>query len=403
MLTREENELLTRTGPGTPMGGFIRRHWVPVIFSSDLPAPDCPPKRVKLLGERLVAWRSTNGQVGLVEERCPHRGASMFFGRNEEDGLRCVYHGWKFDVSGQCVDMPSEPADSHFKNKVRIASYPCVERAGIVWAYLGEPGERPEFPELEWTLVPDSHRHVTRHLQECNWLQALEGGFDASHLCFLHRGDTEGDRTLPDRYEAVPASVGLVCATGRRSGGGMFWNLEIMALPFHKLITQQPNRPFGSHIWVPIDDESCMIYSIEYLPDRPLTPKDIDRSLEYRYIHAENLPGSERCVRNKDNDYLIDRELQASGASYTGMRGFGIQDCGIQESMGPILDRTREHLGTADVHIIQLRRVLLRRLRERTASPPAADYRVRVANFTLAEGEAVDAAALEKIRTLQPA
>jgi len=402
MLSREENELLTRTGPGTPMGELMRGYWIPVLFSRDLAKPDCPPRRVTLLGERLVLFRSSNGEAGLVDERCPHRGASLFFGRNEENGLRCVYHGWKFDVQGRCVDMPSEPPESNFKNKVCITAYPCVERGGLIWTYMGPPGSKPEFPQLEWTLVPDSHRYVTRHIQECNWFQGLEGGFDASHLSFLHRGDTDGTRVLPACYETVPAAFGLVCATGRTAGDGdISWSVEMMAMPFHKLITAQPHRPFGAHMWVPMDDENCMVYSIEYQPDRPLTNEDIDRSIEYRYIHAENLPGSDRCVRNRDNDYLIDRELQASGASYTGFKGFGIQDCGIQESMGPIYDRTREHLGSSDVHIIQLRRFLLRALKDREAParrPAAEDYRVRVFNFTLPKGQAPESAVRERLK-----
>src|SRR3954463_3013755 len=176
MLSREDNELLTRTGPGTPMGELMRRYWFPVLLSEDLPKPDCPPKRVTVMDEKLVVFRATDGRVGLVDERCPHRGASVFFGRNEENGLRCVYHGWKFDVDGRCVDMPSEPSESSFKNKVRIASYPCIERAGIVWTYMGPPERKPGFPELEWAAVPDSYRYATRHIQECNWLQGVEGG-----------------------------------------------------------------------------------------------------------------------------------------------------------------------------------------------------------------------------------
>jgi phenylpropionate dioxygenase-like ring-hydroxylating dioxygenase large terminal subunit len=405
MLTREENELLTRTGPGTPMGELIRRYWVPVVFSRDLPRPDCPPLRVKLLGERLVAWRASDGRVGLVDERCPHRGASLFFGRNEEQGLRCVYHGWKFDLDGACVDMPSEPRESGFRHKVCLTAYPCLERAGLVWTYMGPAGLAPGFPELEWTLVPESHRYVTRHVQECNWFQGLEGGFDASHLSFLHRGDTAGGtRVVPARYESVETDFGLACATGRPDGSQeVLWNVEIMAMPFHKLITRQPDRPLGGHMWVPIDDEHCMIYSIEYQNDHALTAAELDRSLEHRYIHAENLPGSDRCVRNKDNDYLIDRDLQASGASYTGLKGFGIQDCSIQESMGPILDRTREHLGASDVHLIQLRRLMLRALKALIAGQPlpareARDYRVRVANFTLPRGRSAEPAVRERIR-----
>src|SRR5690348_16080828 len=161
MLSRDENELLTRTGPGTPMGKLMRRYWIPALFSDQLSEPDCPPVRVKLLGEKLVAFRNTQGRIGIIDERCPHRTASLFFGRNEECGLRCVYHGWKFDVDGNCVDLPSEPADSPMKAGIKIKSYPTVERGGVVWAYLGPEDKMPAAPDYEWTRVPETHRHVS--------------------------------------------------------------------------------------------------------------------------------------------------------------------------------------------------------------------------------------------------
>jgi phenylpropionate dioxygenase-like ring-hydroxylating dioxygenase large terminal subunit len=405
MLTREENDLITRTGPGTPMGILMRRYWIPALFSDQLPSPDCPPVRVKLLGEKLVAFRTTDGNVGLVDERCPHRNASMFFGRNEENGLRCVYHGWKFDLEGRCIDMPSEPAESNFKRKVTIDAYPCVERGGMVWAYMGPPHLKPAFPAIEWTEVPASHRHATRHIQECNWFQGFEGGFDASHLTFLHRGDIiAGNIPLPKYYQPVPTGFGMLFGSGRESGGLLpNWIVEVMLMPFHKLIALQANRPRGAHIWVPMDDENCMIYSIEYRVERPLSHADIDRSLEWKYIHAENLPGSERCVSNRDNDYRIDRERQKSGASYTGFTGFGIQDCGIQESMGPISDRTREHLGTSDIHLIQLRRYMLRAIKTMEAGGdiPGSDpdgYRVRSSIVQLPAGRAFDESIATMVR-----
>lgn len=404
MLTREENDLLTRTGPGTAMGTLMRRYWIPVLFSHQLPEPDCAPLRVKVLREKLVAFRDTSGKVGLIEERCPHRGASMFFGRNEEQGLRCVYHGWKFDMTGRCVDMPSEPPESNFKHKVKITAYPCLERGGLVWAYMGPPELKPAFPDFEWTRVPDSHRFATRHIQECNWFQGFEGGFDASHLRFLHRGDTAGGtRPLPLQYEPVPTDYGMIFGSSRPDeAAGTLWSAELMLMPFHKLIAFQPGRPRGAHMWVPIDDENCMIYSVEYRPDRPLVESDIDRSLAWRYIHAENIPGSERCILNRDNDYMIDRDLQKSGESYTGLKGFGIQDCGIQESMGPIADRTTEHLGTSDIHLIQLRRYMLRALKalQNDGALPGGDpaaYRKRTALFSLSPGQTFSAAVHERV------
>src|SRR5512138_506660 len=187
MLTHEENELITRISPGTPMGDTLRRYWIPALLAWELPGPDCPPVRVKLLGEDLVAFRDTDGRIGLLEELCPHRRASLFFGRNEECGLRCVYHGWKFDVSGRCVDMMNEPEELSFKHKIRQPSYPTVELGGLVWTYMGPPDREPPLPKFAWTQSPATHRHVSKVIEECNWLQALEGGIDTSHAPILHR------------------------------------------------------------------------------------------------------------------------------------------------------------------------------------------------------------------------
>src|SRR3954471_14018232 len=171
MLSIEDNEVMCRVGPGTVMGNLMREYWIPAVRSDELPSPDCPPLRVKLLGEELIAFRTTSGAVGLMQNSCPHRGASMFFGRNEEEGLRCVYHGWKFDINGNCVDMPSEPAESNFKDKIRLKSYPCQERGGVVWAYMGPPERMPALPEQEWVILPENQRCVAKRLQECNYLQ----------------------------------------------------------------------------------------------------------------------------------------------------------------------------------------------------------------------------------------
>ncbi|MSQ09704.1 MAG: hypothetical protein EXR52_01675 [Dehalococcoidia bacterium] len=168
MLTAHDNEFLCRVGPGTAMGNLLRRFWMPALISTEVPEPDCPPVRVRLLGEDLVAWRNTDGSVGLMQNACPHRGASLFFGRNEENGLRCVYHGWKFDTEGQCVDMPNEPAESNFKHKIKAAAYLTEEAGGVVWAYMGPVETKPVLPRPEWTLVPDEQRVVSRYWQENN-------------------------------------------------------------------------------------------------------------------------------------------------------------------------------------------------------------------------------------------
>ena len=319
MLSREDNELLTRVGTGTPMGDLMRRYWIPAAFSHQLAEPDSPPVRVRLLGEDLVAFRDTDGRVGLLDQNCPHRTASLFFGRNEECGLRCVYHGWKFDVDGNCVDLPSEPPGSTLQRKVRIKSYPCLERGGIVWTYMGPAALRPDFPDLEWARLPESHCYASRHIQECNWLQGLEGGFDSSHLAFLHGGTSKGSVTIPPtRYEVVPTDFGFVAGAGREvADDQVFWTANVMLMPFHKIVA---SVPVGAHVWAPMDDESTMLYCVDFLPHRPLTEEDLAREKSWNGIHAENLAGTDKAIRNRDNDYLIDRALQASGDSYTGIK-----------------------------------------------------------------------------------
>ncbi|HXQ52905.1 MAG TPA: Rieske 2Fe-2S domain-containing protein [Stellaceae bacterium] len=409
MLTPAENQLLTRTGPGTPMGALMRRYWIPALFSDAVAEPDGPPVRVKLMGERLVAFRDTMGRVGLLDERCPHRTASLFFGRNEECGLRCVYHGWKFDIDGNCVDQPSEPDGSNFKDKVKQRAYPCLERGGVVWTYMGPPALRPPFPELEWTQVPASHRFVTRHLQECNWLQALEGGFDTSHLTFLHSGAARAldgrAMRLPSRYDVIPADFGFIAGTGRETeDGGMNWTANVMLLPFHKLIA---TNPIGAHAWVPIDDDNTINWCIDYRPDRPLAEAELAYSKSWHNIHAEQVPGSDRAALNRDNEYGIDRALQKSGRSYTGIKGIGMQDCSIQESMGPVADRSIEHLGVSDTIIIKLRRLLLETLKQHDAGAKLAgldpeSYRVRSARFTVPREQSFADAAGPFVRIADP-
>jgi nitrite reductase/ring-hydroxylating ferredoxin subunit len=361
MLTPAENALLTQTGPGTPMGNLIRRYWIPALFSDQLPETDGRPLRTRLLGEDLIMFRDSLGRIGLVAEHCAHRGASLFFARNEECGLRCVYHGWKYDLDGRCVDMPNEPAALGFQEKVRLAAYPCREVGGVIWTYMGPPTLQPGLPELEWTLVPPSHRCASRRIQECNWLQALEGGFDPTHVPFLHRGAASAVTGLDTRLELLPSDFGLMLGQRRDlDAERTSWRINQWLFPLAKLIAPRGHDAFiGYHAWIPIDDERCMVYSVDWHPKRPLTSEETDPAAMWDDIHAETLPGTDRAVLNRDNDYCIDRELQRSGRSFTGIRGLGIQDGAIQESQGPIYDRSAEHLGSSDRVIITIRQRLL--------------------------------------------
>lgn len=407
MVTRSDNERLTKVGPGTPMGELMRRYWIPAAFSDQVAKPDSPPVRVRLMGEDLVLFRDSQGRLGLFDEFCPHRTASMFFGRNEQGGLRCVYHGLKFDVTGQCVDLPCLPPNfagdaERIRSEIKINAYPCLERGGVVWTYMGPRDMQPAFPDLEWTALPASHRHASRHIQDCNWLQALEGGFDAPHLTFLHVGDAEPSRSVvPSHYEVVATDFGFAVATGRDLGGpNIHWNINVMLMPFHKIISTVPP---AAHVWVPIDDGQTMLYSVEFRRDRPLDKKDLATMAEGHGIHTENIPGTDVAVRNKSNDYLIDRDLQASGKSYTGLKGFGIQDCAIQESMGPVANRTREYLLPGDAAIVKLRRLLLRALDDHAAGKPPpgmnpASYRVTSSRWEVAKGTDFAATIIDRLR-----
>ncbi|MEA3117978.1 MAG: phthalate 4,5-dioxygenase, partial [Paraburkholderia sp.] len=175
MLKKQDNDLLTQTGPGTPMGELFRRFWLPALLSEEVAEAGGAPVRLQLLSERMLAFRDSNGKLGLIDEFCAHRGVSLWFGRNEEGGIRCPYHGWKYDVLGQCIDVPSEPAESGYCNKIKLKSYPLVEQGGVVWVYMGPPEQQPPLPAYEFSTVPASQSFMTKRLQECNWLQALEG------------------------------------------------------------------------------------------------------------------------------------------------------------------------------------------------------------------------------------
>ena len=246
MLSKEDNELITRVGPGTPMGNFMREYWVPAALSSELSGPDSDPLRVLLLGEKLIAFRDSNGKVGLMDQACPHRGASLFFGRNEECGLRCVYHGWKFDADGNCVDMPNEPAESDFRTKVKAKSYPTHERGGLIWAYLGPRTEPPALPDLEANMAEDAHEYVRATQIACNYLQALEGDIDTTHVGFLHYGGlkaedqppgTFSDIQLRDRsaqFEVIDTEGGAAYGARRPAVDGQYyWRIAQWCFPFY--------------------------------------------------------------------------------------------------------------------------------------------------------------------------
>jgi len=374
MLSVQDNELLCRTGPGTPMGELFRRFWLPALVPSELPEPDCPPIRFRILGEDLVAFRDTNGKVGFLAENCPHRGASLFFGRNEEAGLRCVYHGWKFDVDGSCVDMPSEPAESNFKAKVRAVSYPSAEFGGLVWIYMGPKEKQPPLPRYQWTLQPGAENsRVSKHLQDSNYTQGLEGNIDSAHVTFLHR--TFGAEyflrgipySAPQITQARETEFGFVYGARRAAGEGeYYWRVTAFVFPTFTSIASTSTAGGGIFV-IPMDDEHSWWFSAQPpAPEGERTRRAVEsQSGPFAYISRFDpstlglIPGTWRHIRNRDNDYMIDRELQKT-LNYTGLPGNRIQDAAVTESMGPIYDRTQEHLGTTDVAVIHMRRTLIK-------------------------------------------
>jgi len=417
MLSAADNALLTQVGPHTLMGALLRQYWLPVLASDDL-SPDGKPFRVRLLAENLIAFRDTAGRVALINETCAHRGASLYWSRNEENGIRCVYHGWKYDVTGQCVDMPNEPAAGNFRNKVRITAYPCVERNGIVWTYMGPRESPPALPAFEWNTVPEDHRVIWRHLQTSNWVQGLEGNIDSSHLSFLHNRLTEdgsanftgqNDRGLYLRdkaplMEVVDTDYGTMYGAGRlEEPARRYWRITHYLMPIYGMFAPITATDCPMQWWVPIDDDHVMKWEVRWNPSRPMTPEERDAKW-LRDPGGDVEPTGDplthhRPVASLENDYFFDQDAQRNNRM-SGLPSVNIQDKAMLETMTPtrpggnVVDRTVEHLGTSDAMIIRTRRRLLdaaHALRDHGVAPPGVDdpdiYAVRSASVILADGE----------------
>jgi phenylpropionate dioxygenase-like ring-hydroxylating dioxygenase large terminal subunit len=406
MLTSEENELICRVGPGTPMGNLMRQYWIPGMLSSELPHPDCPPVRVMLLGEPLIAFRDSEGRVALIQNYCPHRGASLFYARIEEGGLRCVYHGWKFDVDGNCLDQMSEPEESDFREKVRALTYPCRERNGAVWVYMGSERELPPLPDIEANIAEDYHTLAMEH--DHNYLQVLEGTIDTIHAGILHSGATRWEDQPEDsfshyylksrkaNFKILETPVGACMGTYRDGPPGMdYWRIAEFLMPFYGISPtgggfQGKGRPSSLTAAVPMDDEHTLY--VHFIAKRALD-------------HYELLPntsdwyGRFRPAEQPENDFMLDRDVQrnsklnSGGRSYTGIPSGRHQDRAMTSSMGTIYDRSHEHLGTSDSQIIRTRRRLIRAAIDfaETGAPPAGVlnpefYQVRTGEVFLPKG-----------------
>ena len=399
-MTTAENQFLTQVGPGTPMGELMRQYWIPALQSVDLPEPDGAPLRVRLLCENLVAFRNSDGRVGLLDHVCPHRCASLFFGRNEENGLRCLYHGWKFDIEGRCLDIPNEPPGSKLNEQIRAKAYPCIEKNGIIWTYMGpDPKKAPPLPELGWALVGPTRRGALRYQRDCNWLQAMEGDFDSSHLSFLHLAfDPKLQNTAHEKkagidyyrnlarmdkqplLEVRDTDVGVMYGARRDADDGKFyWRVTQFMLPFY---TSVPG--FGGKnrdkVWVPLDDEHTMVWETHWSSTRELSEEE-QKGWKDRVGPSGFLPdtadwlGRHRFAANGSNDFLQDRQRQRD-LNFSGMENVTpIQDGAMQESMSPICDRTREHLGASDAAIVYMRRRLANAAKEfsKNKIPPGVE------------------------------
>ena len=434
MLSQEDNEILTRVGTGTLMGNLLRRYWTPALLSSEVPAPDSPPVRVRLLGEDLVAFRDTNGSVGLFVQSCPHRGASLFFGRNEECGLRCVYHGWKYDVTGQCVDMPSEPAESNFKSKVRVGAYPTHESGGIIWTYMGPPETMTGFRDFGSEGAPERGQ-AFKTIAYCNWVQRMEGNIDTAHISWLHQ--YEGVQDIPDdgtdvaggypsykmswkiwrndrapRLEVDDTWYGYRYAGIRQTPkGNTHVRITAYAIPYTTVVAAIPFA-IGGSMCVPIDDYSCFFirYAQRPLPNPGPRDEIMRRAGEGLFANTPYtlqlqrpgdatgrgigpLAGMNRVNYTEANDYQVNRDLKNT-IFFSGIANFGAQDLMATESAGAIWDRTKEHLGTTDKAILRTRQLLLKAAKDLAngIEPPCVDpslpyTEVRSGEKILAPGE----------------
>jgi phenylpropionate dioxygenase-like ring-hydroxylating dioxygenase large terminal subunit len=349
------------------MGDLIRRYWIPALLCEEIPEADCPPVRVRLLGEDLVAFRDSQGRVGLLDEYCSHRRASLFYGRNEHCGLRCIYHGWKYDVEGNVLETPAEPPDSTLKHKVHHTAYPCREAAGVVFAYMGPRKKMPLFPNYEWLTVPLGHATVTaKFFNECNYLQALEGDCDSSHINYLHRGSIRGGLDFHEDaapvFEFEMTSFGMRTAAIRRVvkdkkniRSSVFIMPCIGCVPVGRMVNGKLDG-FQVVYQVPADDYHTWRYNVRFSRSGPVPAEEVEP-------HRCQIAPEYLKKANRGNDYLIDRNKQRL-STYSGIEGIATQDACVTESMGPICDRTREHLGVSDSYVIAVRKYLLKALRE---------------------------------------
>jgi phthalate 4,5-dioxygenase oxygenase subunit len=387
MLTKEENDLLCRVVGDAPMGQLMRRHWIPACLSEEVAEPDGPPVRVRLLGEDLVAFRDSDGRVGMLDEFCPHRRASLFYGRNEECGLRCLYHGWKMDVEGNVLEMASEPAESRLAEKVKHKAYPTQETGGFVWTYMGPAAEMPAFEAPAFAPTPTAKVSIVKIVVPCNWAQILEGQIDSAHSSSLHSSDmlparvdgakatdTAWLRPSTDkapRLQSEVTSFGFRYAAIRRPISSAnthdYIRTTIYIAPFTALIP--PNNAYNvASVIVPIDDTNTAFHFIAWSENGGIE-QEVWRKFNVSQVGID-LDAQFRKIRTRDNHYLQDRTAMKLG-DFTGIRGIPNQDIAMWEGMGAIADRSKERLGASDIAVVEFRRLMVDAARKMRDGGPA--------------------------------
>jgi len=377
MLSAEDNEMLCRVEGDAPMGQLMRRHWLPVCMAEEIPEADGAPVRAKLLGESLVVFRDSDGRPGVLGEHCPHRGPSLFYGRNEEGGLRCLYHGWKFDVDGNVLDMPSEPQTSLLPNRIKHKAYPAREGGGYIWTYMGPAEEMPQFQMPAWAPSADTRISIVKMHAAANWAQTLEGGIDSAHSSNLHASDIQAARVdggtkataniwarpttdKAPRFQVQATEYGFRYAAIRKPIANAdtqdYVRITVFIAPFTALIP--PNNVYNVALMnVPLDDYNTMYYFMAWSDTGP----GIDQEAWRKFCAAQpgiDLDKDFRKLRNRENDYLQDRSAMKLG-NFTGIKGIPAQDMAMWESMPAIVDRSKDRLGSSDLAIAEFRRTMM--------------------------------------------
>lgn len=375
MLSKEDNQLLTQTNTGTPMGELFRRYWIPALKSDELES-DGKPQRIRLLGEDLIAFRDTEGEIGLIDEACPHRGTSLYYGINDGCGIRCMYHGWKFDIKGDCTEIPSEEGDPKFRKKIKLKNYPVKEVNGIVWTYMGPIEKQPPFPNFYWMNLPEENTMSERVWQECNYAQVMENDLDYVHAAFLHKAHGKQEtgegilstdlgidpdhplvKNPPVKQDVEDSNYGKRCVA---VGIGNETENAFMEIHYIFPFYTYPPRFGGEdgmwHAFIPRDDYSTWSWDVQFSHNHPI---DVQANHDRRGLKLDEHFKKQISL---ENEYAQSRELQKTG-NFSGIRGIANQDHAATETMGAIVDRSNEHLGTSDLPIIHMRRLLLQQVK----------------------------------------